>query len=144
MLEDVDVQNLEEVLPLIQKYQEFYKVKNIDTDKNREFFSQFHKESEKGMIFAYRVDNKLVAFATVYFTFASSIISKVAVMNDLFTLEPYRKRGIAKKLIEHCKSYAELKGASRLQWVTALDNQTAQSVYKSLGAKKSQWEFFTY
>jgi len=142
MIESIDVKNLNEVLPLIRKYQEFYKIENIDENKNKEFFSQFGYSSSKGCLFGYRLDGKLVAFATLYFSYASSITSKVGIMNDLFTLEEYRQQGIAKKLIIHCEKYAKENSAARLQWVTAASNETAQHVYKSLGAKQSSWEFF--
>jgi len=144
LIEDININNIDEVLPLIREYQEFYNIKNIDDKKNKIFFSQFGIETKEGCLFAYRKDNTLVAFATVYFTYASSIISKVAIMNDLYTLEKYRNEGIAKQLIKHCEQYAKLKNASRLQWVTAKENSIAQKVYLSLGAKQSSWEFFTY
>ena len=65
-------------------------------------------------------------------------------MNDLYTSEEYRKKGIATKLIKHCEKYAKERGAVRLQWVTAASNEPAQSIYRALGAKQSSWEFFTY
>lgn len=144
MIESIDSSNLKEVLPLIRKYQEFYAVKQIDDRKNEIFFAQFGESSDKGCLFGYRQDGKIVAFATVYFSYASSIISKVGIMNDLFTVKEYQKKGIAKKLIKHCEKYAKKKGAARLQWLTSATNTTAQSVYKSLGANQSSWEVFTY
>ncbi len=65
-------------------------------------------------------------------------------MNDLYTLPEYRKQGIGKELIQYCEKYSKMKGALRLQWLTAPDNFTAQSLYKSLGAKQSSWELFIY
>lgn len=144
MIEPIDGKNLSKVLPLIRKYQEFYKVKGIDDDRNREFFSQFGISSDKGCIFGFRIDDEIVAFSTVYFSYASSITSKVAIMNDLYTLESHRKQGIATELIKHCEKYAKKNSAARLQWVTAANNESAQSIYKALGAKQSSWEFFTY
>ena len=144
MIENINLNNLNEVLPLIRKYFEFYKIEDIDDEKNRIFFSQFGIDSQDGCLFGYRKNNKIVAFATIYFSFTSSILSKVAVMNDLYTLEEYRKQGIAKQLIKYCEKFAKDKGAKRLQWVTAPDNITAQNVYKSIGAKQSSWEFFSY
>jgi len=144
MIEPIDDKNMNDVLPLIRKYQEFYAVENVDDNKNKEFFSQFGISTEKGCLFGYRKDRILVAFATVYFSYASSIISKVAIMNDLYTLEEYRRQGIAAELIKHCEIYAKKNKAARLQWVTAATNKTAQSIYKSLGAKQSSWEFYTY
>ena len=85
-------------MPLIRKYQEFYKVQNIDDEKNKIFFSQFGIDSDKGCLFGYRKDNKIVSFATIYFSYVSSSISKIAVMKDLYTLPEYRKRGIGKNI----------------------------------------------
>jgi len=65
-------------------------------------------------------------------------------MNDLYTLEEYRNKGIATELIMYCEKYAKENGAARLQWVTAASNKKAQSIYKTLGAQQSSWEFFTY
>jgi len=144
MIEAIDENNLNEVLPLIIKYQEFYEVKNINNDKNKEFFSQFGTLSDKGCLFGYRENEKFVAFATVYFSYASSIISKVAILNDLYTSEGFRRQGIATALIKYCEKYAKQNDAARLQWVTAVNNKTAQSIYKALGAKQSSWEFYTY
>ena len=144
MIEPVSAENLDEVLPLIRKYQEFYKVAEIDDEKNRVFFSQFGEHSEKGCLFAYRKQGKLIGFATVYFSFSSTIVSKVVVLNDLYTIESSRGNGVGTTLIKHCASYGKSKGAVRLQWVTAPDNKIAQAVYKSLGAKQSSWEFFSY
>jgi len=144
MIVPIDNDNLDEILPLIREYLSFYEVKEINDAHNKQFFSQFGVTTDKGCLFGYRANGKFVAFATVYFSYASSITSKVAIMNDLFTLHDYRKQGIATHLIRHCEKYAREQGAARLQWLTAAKNKTAQSVYTSLGAQQSSWEFFTY
>lgn len=144
MIESIDKNNINEVLPLIRKYQEFYEVNKIDDENNKKFFSQFDDSSDKGCLFGYRKNEIFVAFATVYFSYASSIISKVAIMNDLYTSEEYRNQGIATELIKHCEKYAKNNGAARLQWLTASDNKRAQSIYEALGAKQSSWIFYTY
>jgi len=144
MIEAISATNIDEVLPLIKEYQIFYKVKEINEQNNKRFFSQFGKNSGKGCLFAYRKQGRLLGFATVYFSYSSTITAKVAVLNDLYTIEESRGQGVATELIKHCASFGKSNGAARLQWVTAPDNQVAQAVYKSLGAKQSNWEFFTY
>lgn len=89
-------------------------------------------------------DDVAVAFATVYFTYTSTIATKVAMLNGLYTMPKYRGKGIGKKLIEHCRDYAINQGAALLQWVTAPDNLAAQKLYDSLEAKKSEWLFYSY
>src|SRR5690554_7341186 len=85
MIEPVSKNNLAEVLPLIRAYQEFYKVSDISDDRNSDFFTQFGESSPAGCQFVYREEGNVVGFATVYFSFTSTITSKVAVLNDLYT-----------------------------------------------------------
>ena len=145
MIEAVTDKNLEEVLPIVRQYQEFYKITDINDARNREFFSQFSESGNEGCLFLYRSDKgSAVAFATVYFTFVSSIPARVGVMNDLYTIPKYRGKGIGKRLINHCLQFALSKGAVRLQWLTAEDNLQAQKLYDSLGTKKSTWKVYTF
>lgn len=144
MIEAVSKNNLIEVLPLIRAYQEFYKVSEISDDRNSEFFAQFGESSPAGCQFIYREAGNVVGFATVYFSFTSTIAAKVAVLNDLYTLPNSRGKGVGRQLIEHCRNYAAENGAVRLQWVTAPDNEQAQKLYESLNTGKSTWHFYTY
>lgn len=144
MIEAVSEKNFSEVLPLIRQYQEFYNVPSISDSMNSEFFSQFGESNSLGCLFIYRKDEQAIAFATVYFSFASSIASKIAIMNDLYTVPQMRGLGIGKLLIEHCHTFAKSHGAARLQWTTAIDNTQAQKLYDSFPASKSSWLIYTY
>ena len=144
VIEPVTSENLDGVLPLIRMYQEFYKVKDVSETKNIEFFSQFGPENPNGCQFTYRLNEIVAGFATVYFSFSSTIPGKVAILNDLFTLPELRGKGIGRQLIEHCRSYAAENGAVRLQWVTAPDNDTAQKLYNSMNTGKSTWRLYVY
>lgn len=144
MIEPVNANNLDQLLPLIAEYQTFYGAQDINQAKNREFFSQFGEGKPSGCQFLYRIGGEVAAFATVYFTYSSTITSKVAVMNDLYTLPGFRGQGIAKQLIEHCYQYGIEQGAVRLQWLTAQTNTQAQALYDVIGAAKSNWVFYSY
>lgn len=65
-------------------------------------------------------------------------------MNDLYTLKESLGKGVGRRLIEHCRTYAAEKGCARLQWVTAPDNERAQQLYDSMETSKSTWQFYTY
>jgi len=73
LIEAVSAKNLDEVLPLVRAYMEFYHVAGIDDARNKDFFSQFGEGSEKGCSFLYLKEGKAVAFATVYFPYTTSI-----------------------------------------------------------------------
>ena len=144
MIEVVSKENLKEVLPLIRQYQGFYKVEDISDSRNEEFFSQFGEHNPSGCQFLFRQNGAVVGFATVYFTYSSTLPAKVAILNDLFTSPEMRGKGIGRKLIVHCRTYAAKNGAARLQWLTAPDNKQAQSLYDSLETGKSEWLLYTY
>lgn len=144
MIEIVSSKNIKEVLPLIRAYQTFYNVVDISDVNNEIFFSQFGESNPAGCQFIYRDNGAVVGFATVYFCYASSITSKVAVLNDLYTVSTLRGKGIGRKLVDHCHQYAAKNNASRLQWVTAPDNEPAQKLYDSMNTSKSNWHFYAY
>ena len=142
MIEKVTSQNIEDVLPLIKEYQIFYDVKSIDEEKNREFFSQFIQNHENGILHLYKVAHKTVGFTTIYKGFSSTRSEAVAILNDLYIQPSYRGNGYAKELINNALKTAKLMGFSRLQWLTADGNETAQKLYNNLGANKSSWLFY--
>ena len=143
MIEAVTSNNIDEVLPLIKQYQAFYQAVPISDGKNQSFFSQFGPESSLGCQFLCRKDDVVVGFATVYFSFASTIADKVAILNDLYAVPEFRQLGVGRRLLLQCQQYAKAAGAARLQWVTAPDNAAAQKLYDDIATSKSSWLFYT-
>jgi len=141
-IEKIDHNNFDQVLPLICAYQRFYEVTDIDEARNREFFSQFVKSNERGVIHGVSMDDAMVGFSTIYFCYSSALAKSVAVLNDLFIIPEQRAKGFGKALIENAAAYAGSLGVERLQWLTAEKNTTAQGLYDSLAAKKSAWFFY--
>ena len=142
MIEKVSNQNLYEILPLIRQYQEFYSITGVSESRNRAFFSSIAATNSQGKQFLYRENNVVIGFATVYFSFSSTIAAKVAILNDLFVLPKCRGKGIGKALINHCQEFAIVNKFERLQWMTAHGNQEAQALYDSLNATKSLWYLY--
>lgn len=137
MIKVVSQENLPVVLPLIRQYQTFYEVADISDERNARFFAQFCQDNAAGKQFVFYDGDVAIGFATVYFTYTSTIAAKVAVLNDLFVLPTHRRKGIGKQLIEHCHTYAKENEAVRLQWVTATDNVDAQKLYDAMPTSKS-------
>jgi len=143
MIESVSKNNLHEVLPLIANYQDFYQASHICQHKNAAFFARFSAHSPLGCQFAYRKQQQVIGFATVLFSYSSTLAAKVAILNDLYIAPEQRHQGYARQLIKHCQLFAQSKKAIRLQWLTSQDNQTAQALYDDLSVTKSPWYFYT-
>lgn len=130
---------LEQALPLIAGYQRFYGVEAPDDDRNRSFFSRFLAPSEDGLLLGAWEGNELAGFATIYWTFSSTLATEVVLMNDLFVRPETRGGGIGRALIQACVEVAKARGAPHVEWLTAIDNRLAQALYERVGAERSAW-----
>ena len=132
----------EDLLPLIAAYQRFYEVEEIDEERNRSFFRRFLAPSDDGLLLGARDDGRLVGYACLYWHFSSLEAVETVLMNDLFVAEDQRGRGVGRALIEASAEVARERGVPYLEWSTAPDNETAQRLYDSTGAERSEW--FSY
>ena len=135
----VSADQFEEVLPLIADYQRFYEVENPDTDRNREFFRRFLAPSEDGLLLGARGEDGFLGHACLYWHFSSTRARETVLMNDLFVVAEARGQGVGRALIEAAAAVGRERGAAVLEWSTAPDNKTAQRLYDTTGAERSEW-----
>jgi GNAT superfamily N-acetyltransferase len=135
----VSAAEFERLLPLIAAYQRFYEVEEIDEERNRTFFHRFLAPSDDGMLLGARDGDEILGYACLYWHFSSTQAVETVLMNDLFVSEATRGRGVGRALIEASAAVARERGAAHLEWSTAPDNLTAQRLYDSTGAERSEW-----
>lgn len=138
-IEPITEGQFEALLPMIAAYQGFYEVSDIDEDRNRAFFRRFIAPSEEGLLIGAWKDAGLLGYACLYWHFSSTRAVETVLMNDLYVDERTRGRGIGRALIEASAEIARRRGAHHLEWSTAPDNVTAQHLYDSTGAERSEW-----
>jgi GNAT superfamily N-acetyltransferase len=138
-IEPISAERMEALLPLIAAYQRFYEVEEIDEERNRAFFARFIAPSEDGMLLGAWRDGELLGYACLYWSFTSLIPGETVLMNDLYVVAESRGEGVGRALIEASAAAGRERGAQRLEWVTAADNETAQRLYDSTGAERSEW-----
>jgi GNAT superfamily N-acetyltransferase len=138
-IEPVSRQQLEALLPMIAVYQRFYEVEDVDEERNRAFFSRFLAPSDDGMLLGAWSGEDLAGYACLYWHFTSLVPAETVLMNDLYVDEARRGEGIGRALIEASAQVARERGAHHLEWATAPDNKTAQHLYDSTGAERSEW-----
>ena len=132
--------DLQELLPLVRAYCDFYEVAPTDeallavsrvliADPDREGVQVMARDN--GM--------EAVGFATVYWSWDTLIAERVGIMHDLFVTPPARGTGIADLLIEACVEECRRHGTAKLGWQTAPGNTRARRVYERVGATKDEW-----
>ncbi len=135
----VSAEQFEQLLPLIAAYQHFYEVEDVDDERNRAFFRRFLSPSEDGLLLGARAEGRFRGYACLYWHFSSTLAAETVLMNDLFVEPGDRGRGVGRALIEAARDIARERGAAHLEWATAPENHTAQRLYDSTGAERSEW-----
>jgi GNAT superfamily N-acetyltransferase len=132
--------DIDELLPLMRGYCDFYKVSPSDSALRALSAALIADPDREGVqLIARAATGDAVGFATVYWSWSTSDAGRLAVMNDLFVVEAARGHGLAERLIEACRAAATRHGAVSLAWQTAPDNRRAQAVYDRVGATREQW-----
>ena len=126
-------------LPLFAGYQRFYEVPDPSDDANLAFFGRFVDPSDDGILLGAFDGDAPVGFACVYWTFSSTVAAEIGLMNDLFVAQSSRGLGAGRALIEAAADAARRRGCHHLEWFTAPDNATAQRLYDTTGAARSEW-----
>lgn len=74
-------------------------------------------------------DDELVGLAHFLFHRSTTRKADVCYLQDLYTAESVRGRGIGRKLIDAVAETARRAGSSRLYWQTKVDNDAARRLY---------------
>ncbi len=139
-IEPIAEEQLEALLPLIAAYQRFYEAETIDEERNRAFFSRFIAPSEDGMLLGAWRDGRAGRLRLPLLAASPRLVpAETVLMNDLYVDPAARGEGVGRALIEASAAVARERGAHRLEWATAPDNETAQRLYDSTGAERSEW-----
>ena len=137
-----DSSRLEELAMLFDQYRQFYE-KPADLDGCREFMGARLANDESVILAATVESGKMAGFTQLYPPFCSVEMEQLIYLYDLFVATEFRRRGVARALLEAAARYGRERGAGRLQLETAFDNTAAQALYESLGWKRDE-VFYTY
>jgi len=142
MLLQLSTDNLHDLIPLVREYQAFYRVKNINDDKNRQHFFRFTRDTTRGIVYIAYQNKVPIGFCTIYFSFSSAKAEEIGILNDLYVNPRYRSAGIGKLLINRAIDEVSSRGLQRMQWLTADNNVSAKRLYDQYNAAKSNWTLY--
>ena len=125
--------HIDQLAVLFDQYRVFY-----EQESNLEAAAHFLKErfdnKESVVLLAFH-EKEPVGFTQLYSSFSSVSMQPVYILNDLFVLPEFRKKGIGEDLLEKAKVYCQNAGYKGLALETATDNP-AQRLYERLGWQK--------
>ena len=138
-IERVTEADLDELLPLVRGYCDFYDVAPSDEDLLALSRALIADPEREGVQLLAREEGRAFGFATVFWSWATTSAERIGIMNDLFIAPEARGRGVAEALIEVCRAECAARAAGKLTWQTAPDNAAAMKVYDRIGATRESW-----
>lgn len=137
-------QDLEELLPLMRAYCDFYDTRPLDASLQELARALISDPAMEGVQLIARDGAGVAAgFASVFWSWDTTEGARIGIMNDLFVAPASRGRGVAELLIQACAERCAARGAARLDWQTAPGNARAQAVYDRIGAVREPWLSFS-
>jgi GNAT superfamily N-acetyltransferase len=132
--------DLDDLLPLMRGYCDFYEVSPSDEDLLALSGALVADPEREGVqLIARDGEGQAIGFATIYWTWSTSDAARLGIMNDLFVSAEARGSGVADALIEACRGECARRGIERLAWQTAPSNARAQAVYDRIGGTREEW-----
>ena len=136
-----DLSLLELVAKIFDQYRMFYG-RNSDLLAAKNFLQE-RVVNEESQIFLAKDGEKIIGFMQLYFGFSSVRMEKVCILNDLYVDQDYRKRGVARALIQRAKEFCLENKLMKITLTTAKTNEGAQKLYESEGYEVEE-EFLVY
>jgi ribosomal protein S18 acetylase RimI-like enzyme len=143
-IELVGEADLGDLLPMMRAYCDFYEVDPPSEDLERLARALMSDPGHEGVqLIARGESGEPLGFATLFWSWQTLSAARAGVLNDLFVVPEARGQGVGRALIEECRRRSAEHGAAEVVWETAPDNEAAQHLYRSIGARESRWISFS-
>jgi GNAT superfamily N-acetyltransferase len=126
--------HLEELSDLFDLYRQFYR-QQTDIVGAKKFLSERMQKKDSVIYISSGEKGRLSGFVQLYPLFSSVGMKRLWLLNDLFVKEEFRKKGIARKLINHCKKLAMETNSGGLLLETGKNNLEGNVLYPTEGFK---------
>lgn len=137
------ISDLDYIIPLFEGYRSFYG-QDSQVDKVHEFLHARIKREESVIFMAMAEgQDKAMGFVQLYPSFSSVSMKKLWILNDLFVDPLFRKKGVAKSLMNTARQLSEDTGAKGLVLETGKGNTVAQALYEKLGFVRDE-DYYVY
>lgn len=121
--------------PLWDGYNAFYGRSGptaLDERITAQTWQRFFDKQEKVHALVAELDSRVVAIAHFLFHRSTSRLADVCYLQDLFTDEACRGRGVGRALIQRVLDAAKEAGSSRVYWTTQTTNVAGRALYDKM------------
>lgn len=139
-LREARAADLAAVAEMFDLYRQFY-AQLPDLTTAQKFIDDRLTHRDSMILVAESTSSGLLGFCQLYPSFCSVEAQPIYLLYDLFVLPVARKAGVGRMLLLAAEKMAEASGKTRMDLSTARTNQSAQSLYESLGWLRDELYF---
>lgn len=121
-------EDFEQWYPLWEMYNIFY-ARKVSLEVTQETWKRFLDTKEEMYSLVYEDGEKILGFVNYLFHRHTAMINKACYLQDLFTLQSARGKGVGRALIEEVSRLATEAGTPSIYWLTHEKNETARKLY---------------
>ena len=121
-------------LPLWQGYNTFYR-RVVADEVTRTTWARFFDQDEPVHAIVAEAEGRLIGLVHFLYHRSTSAIGLVCYLQDLFTAEGTRGRGVGRALIEAVYEEARIAGSPRVYWLTHETNMQARALYDTVAER---------
>ncbi|MDI9238414.1 GNAT family N-acetyltransferase [Lysobacter sp. LF1] len=99
-------------------------------------WQRFFDDKEPVRAWVAECEGRIVGMVHCVFHRSTSRLHDICYLQDLFTAEDLRGRGVGRQLVLAVYEAARLAGCSRVYWQTQANNSTARALYDTLAEHK--------
>jgi GNAT superfamily N-acetyltransferase len=134
-IRDIEAGDRAQWAVLWQGYLEFYEVPDMAPEITARTWERFFDTAEPVHAMVAEEGGKLIGLVQYLFHRSTWFLDDICYLQDLFTAEAARGKGVARALIEAVYAKAQARGAKRVYWMTHETNTTAQILYDKVAVK---------
>ena len=124
----------DDLVRLFDEYRVFYGQES-NVSSVRDFIAE-RIEKQDSVILVAMDKGTAVGFTQLYPSFSSVGMRHIWILNDLYVAQEFRRRGVARELMDKAHRFAKEDGAAQVILATQKNNDTAQSLYEKMGYTK--------
>jgi GNAT superfamily N-acetyltransferase len=131
-IRQANVDDLDSIVPMFDAYRQFYK-QPPDPELARAFLLERFQHNQSVIFLALDSAGSPLGFTQLYPSFSSGLARRIYILNDLFVVPEARRRKVGHLLLRAAAEFGRSVGAARLTLSTAIENMSAQALYKFSG-----------
>jgi len=140
----VGLDDFDQWLPLWEAYNSFYGragATALSDEITQSTWARFHDPAEPVHCLVAEIDNQPAGLVHYIFHRTTISIAPTCYLQDLFTLESERGKGIGRRLIEAVYEQARQAGSTRVYWLTHETNSDAMQLYDKVAERSGFVQF---